>query len=782
MAAHADPTFGDLLRDFRERAGLSADAIGLLERGARRHPQRDTLQRLARSLGLAGDDRARLETAARRDVRPPPPARAAAIRAPLPLPTTTFVGRAAEMADLVRLLAAPAGRLVTLTGPGGVGKTRLALEVAARLSGRFVDGAVFVPLAPLREPDLVPAAIARAFDVAVGGDRTPPGALAAALRARQVLLILDNCEHLLPAAPLVADLLAACPRVVVLATSRAPLRLRAEQQYPVPPLAVPEAACDADPDALARQPAVALFAQRAAAAAPGFALTPDTLGATAAICRRLDGLPLAIELAAAWVKVLPPGALLARLGRALPLLTGGARDLPARQRTLRETIAWSDALLAPGERALLRRLAAFAGGWTLAAAEAVCPGAGESAAAVLPGLAALVEASLAQPVPRPAAAAADGPRYALLELVREYAAELLAASGEEEEVRRRHAAHFLALVEAAQPHLVGPEEAAWLARLEGEGPNLRAALRWALERREAGVAVRLAAVLWRFWAARGHLGEGRRWLEAILALTVPDGASAGDAPAIPPLRRAMLLHVTANLARVQGDYARAEALYEECLAIRRARDDRHGVIGALHNLGITAHEQGDAARAIRRHEEALPLAREDGDAYGIAFVLTTLGEAVLAAGDPARAAALGEEGLATFRRIGHAWGVALALTRLGDAALGRGDRARAAALHRESLALSGGLGDPRMAADALEGLARAEVGTDPALAMRLLGAAEALRDRLGTPHPPTRRAGHRRAVATARAALGDAAFAAAQAAGAALTLEQALAAARRATS
>lgn len=264
--------------------------------------------------------------------------------------------------------------------------------------------------------------------------------------------------------------------------------------------------------------------------------------------------------------------------------------------------------------------------------------------------------------------------------------------------------------------LVGPEEGAWLARLEEEGDNLRAALRWALDRREADTAVRFASVLWRFWATRGHLAEGRRWPEAILALTGPSDQHARDVAPIPPLRRAMLLHVTAILARLQGDYARTETLFEECLAIRRAHEDQPGIIAALHNLGITASEQGDHARAIRLFEAALPLAREIGEPYSIAFGLTAFGEAVRAAGDPVRAAALHEEGLGWFRRIGHTWGIAQALTRLGDAALGADDRARAAALHRESLALSGGLGDPRSVADALEGLAQAEVGADPALA------------------------------------------------------------------
>lgn len=786
MGTNADPAFGDLLRTFRDRAGLtqqelaeraelSVDAIGLLERGARQRPQRHTLQQLAAALGLADAERSRLASAARRGERP---ARAMSPPA-LPLPATTFVGRAAEVAALTRRLGSSPQRLVTLTGPGGVGKTRLALEVATRLADRFADGVAFVQLSPLREPDLVPQVIARALGVAERSDGTALRALTAALHARRLLLVLDNCEHLLSAAPLVAELLAACPRVVVLATSRAPLHLSAEQQYLVAPLDVAEPTSDAGWEALARQPAVALFTQRAAAAAPGFVLTSDIARDVTAICRRLDGLPLAIELAAAWVKVLPPHALLARLDRALPLLTGGSRDLPARQRTLRETIAWSADLLSPDERTLLHCLAVFAGGWTLPDAEAVGAVDGESAA-VLPRLAALIDASLVQ-APTSTTDVVGEPRYTLLETVREYAGELLRASGQEESVNRRHAAAMLALVEEAQPHLVGPVEGAWMERLEEEGDNLRAALRWALERSESDVAERFAAVLWRLWATRGHLSEGRRWLEAVLTLTAADGKTAGSAEPIAPLRRAMLQHVTGNLARVQGDYARAEALYGECLEIRRAHDDRPGISGALINLGITANEQGDHARAIRLYEEALPLAREVGNPYGIAFGLTAYGEAVQASGHPTRAAALFEEGLDWFRRIDHTWGIALASTRLGDAVLGHGDRVRAAALHREALALSGGLGDPRSAVDALEGLAHAEAGTDAALAAHLLGAAAALRDRLGTPRPPSRRTDHQRAVAATRAALGDADYVSTYAEGEVLTFEQALAVARHVT-
>jgi len=770
--AEGQASFGALLREYRdragltqealaERAGLSPDAIGLLERGERRHPQRHTVRQLAAALGLGAAERVSFDGAARQDPPHQPPPHDAT----LPVPPTSFVGRADELTALVALLTAGDTRLVTLTGPGGVGKTRLALAVAARLRGHFADGIAFLPLATLREAALFPPELARA--VGAGG-RAGGDALASAigrLRSRRLLLVLDNLEHLPEITPAIAALLAACPGVMLLATSRTPLHLGGEQQFPVPPLPLPPADGRLPAAAQAQHPAVQLFAQRARAVAPGFALTAENTATVVAICRHLDALPLAIELAAAWLKVLPPEALLARMERRLALLIGGPRDLPARHQSLRDTIAWSAALLLPQERALLRRLAVFNGGGTLAARAAVCAASALPDDALLPALGALVDASLLWPTATDAGAA---PRFALLETVREYAAERLAAHDEAATFARRHAAYYLGLVEEAGARLVGPGEADWLARLDAESPNLRAALRWALDRGEADMAVRFAAVLWRFWAARGHLSEGRRWLAAILALAAPGGP-------IGPLRRAMLLHVTANLARTQGDYAHAATLYAECLAIRRAHNDPHGILSALHNLGITAHEQGDHARAIRLHEEALPLARAEGDGYGSAFVLTTLGEAVQADGDLDRALALYDEGLAAFRRLGHTWGVALALTRLGDATLARGDRARAATLQRESLARSGELGDPGSATDAIEGLARAEATHDPALTLRLLGAAATLRERLGIPATAARQSLTAQATASARARLDDEASATAWTAGAALQFEELLA-------
>ncbi|MFN8539583.1 MAG: tetratricopeptide repeat protein [Thermomicrobiales bacterium] len=780
MEMLSNPTFGDLLRRFRdranltqeelaERAGLSADAIGLLERGARQRPQRHTVDRLGEVLGLAVAERAAFAAAARSTPRQSPALPLTA----LPLPATTFVGRAEEIAAFATLLADGTTRLLTLTGPGGVGKTRLALEAATRLAVRFPDGLAFVPLAALPTPDLVPGALAQALGLAERPGRTLLAGIVEHLRERRTLLLFDNCEHLPDLAPLVAELLIACPHLTLLATSRTPLHLSAERQFPVSPLALPPVTA-LPPEDLARHAAVALFLHRARAVAPAFTVTAASAEAIGAICRRLDGLPLALELAAAWTKILPADLLLARLAPALPLLADGPRDLPARQRTLRDAIGWSYDLLTPSQQALLRRLAVFAGGCTLEAIEAVCAPGDASPGGILVGLAALVDASLVQP---PAAAAADTLRYSLLETVREYAEEQLIASGEAEAIRRRHAETFLAVVEAAQAHLVGPDEAVWLLRLEAEHPNFRAALRWCLHRREADLAVRFAGSLWRFWAERTHLTEGRRWLTEILTLarSMPAPDNADPTAGIAPPRLAMLLHVTANLIRVQGDYPAAEAMYEECLAIRRARDDRRGIVGALNNLGIIANEQGNYARALRHNEAALPLARNIDDPYPIAMSLVSLGESTRALGDPARAAELFTESRAHFAQLGHTWGIALALSGLGDTARDQGDTAQAAAAYRESLALTAQLGERRIAADALEGLAHlASAANHPTRAAQLLAAADTLRQQAGTPRPPSHQSDHARTLAATRLALPPDLFATAWDEGSSLSLEEAL--------
>jgi predicted ATPase/DNA-binding XRE family transcriptional regulator len=786
-------SFGELLRRLRGRAGLtqeqlaecaslSVDAIGLLERGIRQHPHSDTIARLAAALALAQDERAQFEAAAKSSAFPP----ASSDRRPLPTPRTSFVGRSEEVAALMGLLRRPHVRLLTLTGAGGVGKTRLALEAARRTQELFADGVVFVPLAALGDPALLPEAIAQVLDIRERAGCTMLQCLTHHLAARQLLLILDNFEHLLAAAPVVSQILATCPHLTLLVTSRAPLRLSGERQFAVRPLALPELGHVPPLAELAELPAVVLFCQHAQAIVPTFALTAANGATIVEICRRVDGLPLAIELAAAWIKLLPPRRLLERLDRRLPLLVGGPRDAPTRQQTLHATIAWSDDLLDTNAQAILRRLAVFVGGFTLPAAEALCGDRGpldaiqalghpgSPSGSVLHGLAALVDASLLQPPSDGAAWAGPitEPRYGMLETVREYARDSLHASGEAELRERYHAAYYLELAESLERRLWGPEQAAALAQLEDDHPNLRAALRWAIDHAEVAVAARLALALWRFWLVHSHLSEGRQWLEAVLALV-----EQGDATReiVSAADHAYLLHVTGNLARVQADYTRTTALYEAGLAIRRSIGDTSGIAVSLHNLGVVAYEQGEYGRAVRLNQEALALVRELNDPHGIAITLHDLGDAMRGQGDLPGADGSYVESLALFRDLGHTWGIARVLIRLGDLARQQGSGERARTYFAESLTLSAQLADKVSVAANLEGLARlAHVRGRWERVARLFGAAADLRARIGAPLSPVEAAADDEIIATARTRLGEPAFIAAWQAGQRLTFEQAV--------
>jgi predicted ATPase/transcriptional regulator with XRE-family HTH domain len=785
------PTFGDLLRRHRDSAGLTQEeladrtgltpqAISLLERGERRRPHRYTVQKLAEALGLEGGELAGFERAARCSADRRTPAEPS--RRDLPTPSTPLLGREHETVTVANLLRREDVRVLTLTGPGGVGKTRLAVEVAERSRGTFADGVVFVGLAPLRDPALVPSAVAEALGIRDSAGQTLQETLERRLRGEQVLVLLDNFEHLLAAALVVADLVTACPGLTVLVTSRAPLRLTGEHQFPVQPLSVPdEAASPASADVSARSAAVELFCQRARAVVPGFELTAENTATVARICRRLDGLPLAIELAAARVKLFSPRALLGRLDRRLHLLGGGARDLPERQQTLRDAIAWSYDLLDADEQRLFWRLAVFAGSFTLEAAEAVCgPGAHRAEEVdILEGLAALVDGSLLVSRAQTSAGREDeGPRFMMLETIREYAAERLRSSGEAEEMHRAHALYYLALAESAQPEVSAREPQEWLALLDEEHDNLRAALRWAIRDREADTAARLALALWRFWASRSRLSEGRRWLEAVVALG--EGRYEGSEPTLPARRRAFLLLVTGILAAGQGDYDRAVALYEESLALYRTLGHRKGMSGPLRELGAVAYRKGDFERAAQLNEQALAITREFGSAFGEGLTLCYLADVMRAQGDLERARTLLEESLASLRRQVYPLRVANALARtlarLGSIACETGEYERAADYFKESLELVRRFDFAFDAVACLEGLARVAAMQDrPERAARLCGASFALREEMGTPLSPIVQADHDHAVQTARAALGEDAFDAARAEGRATPPEQAIA-------
>ena len=719
------PTFGVLLRRARRaagltqeelagRAGISVDAISVLERGLTRIPHQETLDLLAAALVLEPAERAQWEIARRGprmsgaapaasdshaagpsagslegyhsagSVPEPLACRRPGMGRPLPTPATPLIGREQEVGALRALLQRPAVRLLTVTGSAGVGKTRLALMVAAELATEFAAGAVFVPLATLTDPALVLPAIAEALGLPEAGTHPVLTRLATGLHAQPILIVLDNFEQVLAAAPELAALLEACPTVKLLVTSREVLHLRAEHQFVAPPLALPElppraALPPLDTAALAANPAVQLFLQRAQAAQPDFQLTPGNAATIAAICRRLEGLPLALELAAPRLKVLAPPVLLARLEERLQVLTGGARDLPERQRTMRATVAWSYELLAPAEQALFRRLAVFAGGWTLAAAEQVWRGAGPMELGLLEGVSVLLDKSLLHQE-----SGSNGEaRFSMLAVLREFGLEQLDAAGEGTTAREAHATYYLTLAEAASPQAPGAGPSGRLEGLEREHDNLRAALNWWLEQAEqpsapaAERALRLWWALSPFWLESCYRA-GYATVQRVLALQT--GVAA-------PVQVKALLYAAAVL-RSMDEGARAAALGQEALVLARRTCDLPGIAYALQTVGEVAVQQDQYPAACAAFAEAAALAQQRGAAAAQGRALQHLVDVLIIQGEYAQALGRAEEGLAIFQAQGAARQMCESLARLGWALLlAQGDSARATSLAEQGLAL-----------------------------------------------------------------------------------------------
>ena len=720
----------------------------------------------------------------------------------LPVPRTAFIGRDDETATLRQLLGRHDVRLVTLTGPGGIGKTRLALQVAGEVGQQFPSGVSFVSLSVVREPGLIASTIAQVVGVRETGNQSALESLKDCLGGLEqpMLLLLDNFEHLVSAAPDISDLLSVGPKLKIMVTSQSPLHVYGEHEFPVPPLVVPDPKSLPPLNALARLPAIALFMERARAVKHDFALTNENALAVAAVCARLDGLPLAIELAAARIKLLSPSAMLARLESCLNLLTGGARDLPTRQQTLRGTVDWSYGLLNREEQTLFRRISVFLGGCTLEAVEAVCDTAGDLGTDVLDGMASMVDKSLAQQVED----AAGETRFIMLSTIREYALERLTASDDVAATRRSHAAYYLVLAEEGALEAAAHPE--WLDRFEIEHDNFRAALEHLIKTGDADWALRLGTALFHFWETREYLTEGRGRIAKLLAL---EGAAAR------PKLRSRLLFCAAVLAGEQGDYNSAHQLFEESLETCLELNDNRGVAVALNALAVNARDRGDLPTASLLFERCVAIWRDAGDPADVARALSNLANVTKLQGEPARSSALYDECLTMFRQVGDVagiawtlnyqgdvaresndltaarsfyeqslaafslsrdgWGIASALSDLAGLSWDQGDNDEARRLYGESIQMFQNLGHKRGIARVLECLAaNAAAQSDAVQSLHFAGAAAALRDRLGTPLTPAEKQKLEKVLEFARRTLGNAAGLTAWMVGWALPVEQAI--------
>ena len=791
-------TMAAILRDEPERFAarmLQAPApfVWIVERCLAKDPA----QRYASTRDLARDltaVRDRLAEASVRHSDPRP--------SNLPLQRTAFIGREQEAAALRHLLSREDVPLVTLTGPGGIGKTRLALQVAGEIGGQFPGGVCFVPLSAVGDGRLIALTIAQALGIHESGSQSAQESLQEYLAGldQPMLLLLDNFEHLISAGPAIAQLLTNAPKVKMVVTSQAPLHVYGEHEFPVPPLALPDPKCIPPLETLSRLPAVALFVERAQAVKREFALTKDNASLVAAICARLDGLPLAIELAAARIKMLSPSAMLARLESRLNLLTGGARDLPTRQQTLRSTVDWSYGLLNAAEQTLFRRLSVFSGGCALEGVEAVCDTKGDLGLDVLDGMASMVDKSLAQNVEQ----AVGESRFLLLSTIREYALERLAESEDESATRRAHAAYYLVLAEEGAKDVASHPE--WLDRFDMEYDNFRAALDHLIKTGDADWGLRLGTALFPFWETREHLTEGRDTIARLLAL---EGAAER------PKLRTRLLFAGAVLAGEQGDYGSARQLFEDSLEICVELVDNRGVAVALNALAVNARDRGELAeaaslfercvaiwkdlgdsadlaralsnlasvmklqgeyeRASSLFDECLAMFRKSGDSAGVAWTLNHQGDVAREKGNLVAARSFCEQSLAAFHQLRDGWGIASALSDLASLSYDQGNNAESRRLYGESIQMFRELGHKRGIARVLECLAASAAAQSNAKqSLHFAGAAAALRQRLGVPITPAEAPRLEKALEFARRTLGNAAGLTAWMVGWAMPVEQAI--------
>jgi len=746
------------------------------------------------------------EAAARRDPFLEKPTRQAEARPTnLPVQRTRFVGREREVLAAGQLLLRQDVRLVTVTGPGGIGKTRLAVQIASGLVEHFPGGTHFVSLSPLSDPGLIASMIVQTLGIRETSGHSPLELLRESFQASlsgPMLLLLDNFEHLVQAAPTVAELLAVGPNLKILVTSRSALHVYGEHEFPVPPLALPDSPSALPVEVVSRYPAVALFVQRAVAAKPDFELNRENASAVAEICARLDGLPLAIELAAARVKVLSPASMKTRLTSRLQLLTGGPRDIPQRHQTLRAAMDWSYDLLSAGEQKLFRRLSVFAGGYTLEGAEAVCDTKSDLHLNVLDGMTSMVDKSLVYQVEQ----VQDESRFVMLETIREYALEKLEASAETALTMRAHAAYCLVLAEEAATQCRGVEGTEWLARFAVEHDNFRAALDWLTEAGEAEWGLRLGAALFRFWEMREHFAEGRSRLGKLLEIT--KGAD-------PTKAQARALFAAGVLASAQGDYRSAEALIRDSLTIMQQFGDAQGAAVCLNALAVVARDRGEAQVARSLFEESLGLWRELGEQRAVARTLSNLanvvklqgnnvharqlyaecvsicwelgdrtgvawsmnyeGDVARDQGDSGAARKLYEQGLAIFRELGDRWGIAATLADLGNLARDQSDYLAARSMYQESVRLFYDLNHKRGVARLLECFACSAAAKQEAeRSLRLAAAAAALRRDIGAPLTPAEQTKLDASLGLARRALTHTAVTTAWSEGWALPFEKAI--------